>query len=194
MKKIITLLFVFILGMTILAGCGENTGNTPPPSSDSGNGNTDSGNSETVEVGELTMLDLGYMTVGYPVSAEPEDDSLWGKMIRDKNGRYTIDFAAEQNRNNIDVTRDEWVTANQNSTSNFTTFEQEIGGMTDVFCVKFNDVAKGSTAHYSVAFAETADGVAGIKIRINSKADGMKIDNVLALAEVQAILESIKFN
>ena len=197
MKKLIALSLVLMLGMTMLDGCGGsndgNAGNTPPPSGDSGNGNTDSGPGEKVEVGELTILDLGYMTVGYPASAEPEDDWIWGKMIKDKNGRYSFDFASEQNRNNIDVTRDEWVVANQNSTSNFTEFEQEIGGMTDVFCVKYNDVAMGPTAHYSAAFAETVDGVAGVKIRINSKADGMKIDDVLALAEVQAILGSIQF-
>ena len=161
-------------------------------SSVSGN-SSDSGSGEKVDIGELTTLDLGYMTVGYPAGAELEDDWIWGQMIKDKNGRYSFNFTAEQNLNNINATREEWVFANQNSTSNFTEFKQEIGGMTDVFCVKFNDVASGPTAHYSVAFPETADGVAGVKIRINSKADGLKIDDVLALPEVQAILESIRF-
>ena len=197
MKKPIALLLVLLLGITMFAGCGgSNDGNidtTPPPAGDLGNKNTDSEPDETVEVGELSILDLDYMTVGYPASANLEDDWIWGKMIKDKNGRYSFDFATEQNRNNIDITRDEWVFANQNSTSNFSEFEQEIGGMTDVFCVKYNDVATGPTAHYSVAFAQTVDGVAGVKIRINSKADGLKIDDVLALAEVQAILGSVNF-
>ena len=147
------------------------------------------GNSTTS--GDLTTVDVDVFTIGYPSNAELDEDWLGDMTIKDKADRYEISYVLYYSRDSLDSARND-MKDYENGTSDYTEFTQVIGGMTDVFAIKYNSIM-WNEAKFSVAFKNPIDDYYGILFEITAMDTDNKIDDILALSEVQAILKSIQF-
>ena len=164
---------------------GSNTQNN------SGNSNGGTGGSSSAS--GLTTIDIECFTVDYPANSEHELTWLDDNLIKDKDGRYEITFIIQYSTDRIGTVRQEMTAYSKDSeVKNYTEFTQTIDGMTDVFAMKYNSVI-WNEARYSIAFPQPIEGCYGMQIQIKARDISYKIDTVLALPEVQAILDSIKF-
>jgi len=205
LKRTIAALLMLILCVFLLVGCsrgsndsGSNDGGSTSSSDNWGDDDADetenaSALEQDTDVGELATLDLYLLTVGYPSSAEVEDDWAGESLIKDKKGRYEISFGNYDDAGLLNGRRGELMEyKTDDNVTYFAEFEQKIGGMSDVFCIKFNSYIRNGAA-YLVTFPKPIKERVGTQIEVKVWNTDYKIDDVLALASVQAILNSITF-
>ena len=153
-------------------------------------GAVNSGGSSTSSV-ELTFADFGTFSIGFPSNSEMEED-VWGDMvIKDSDGRYEVSYMFYYSEDSFDSARED-MKDYENGTSDYAEFTQVIGGIQDVFAIKYNSFL-WNEAKFSVAFQDPIDNYYGILFEVTALDTDNKIDDVLAYPEVQAILGSIRF-
>ena len=211
MKKSIVILLALALCLTLLVACGSDSKDPTPdqsaegtqtpdvgdPTPDAGDPTPDAGDPTPADpsptLGEPGTLDLLLLTVDYPASAEEGEDWMGDPIIKDRVGVYEISFVNEPSAESVAARRKELEEYNgAEGVNNYAEFEQEIDGAADVFCMKYNSVI-WNKAHFLVAFPEPINERAGVEICVTARDGADKIDDVLALEAVKAILDSIKF-
>ena len=190
MKKSIVFIIALMLILTFLAGCG---GKSQKPSLQPNQSETESIPSSEPAGGESETLDLKLLTIRYPASAEIGEDFYGDPIIKDKAAVYEFSFVNEVDAESLAERRNTMKEyANDEYVKDYAEFKQEIGGMTDVFCIKYNSII-WNEAYFSIAFPEPIENRAGIQICIKVRNTANKIDDVLAVKTVQDILNSIQF-
>ncbi|MDL2235953.1 hypothetical protein LJC07_07420 [Christensenellaceae bacterium OttesenSCG-928-L17] len=160
--------------------------NAPPPNNTTGGSSAGAG-------GQLTTVEFDSFTVGYPAGMKLEDDWLNGQVIKDAEEIYEVQFYQQYSAESVATVREEMKAYLKDpEAKNATEFSQSIGGMKDVYAIKYNSII-WNEAMFSIAYPQPINDYYGVQVRIKVKKTKNKIDDVLATMEVQAILESIAF-
>lgn len=141
----------------------------------------------------MTTVDFDAFTVDYPAGTYLDEDWTGDKVIKEDNGVFEVQFAQQGTADRVASVRTEMdAYLADPEAKGATVFERTIGGMSDVYCIKYDSIIRNE-AIFSIAYPQPINGYAGVQLRVRANSIKNKIDDVLALPEVQAILDSIVF-